>query len=170
QKALKYLRRQGVLSFPGGFPTSLSESDEQWDFPNGWAPLQHVVIEGLEKTGNPLAIATAADLARKWMRNNYLTWKKHDAMYEKYNTNNIGYPGHGGEYRVVDGFGWTNGVALDLLMKYSDFDTTEDHGEALGTTAAPTSTASEVTSTSLVMGATLMMVGAATSSKLSSSI
>ncbi|PIO60171.1 hypothetical protein TELCIR_18338 [Teladorsagia circumcincta] len=29
-------------------------------------------------------------------------------------------PGHGGEYDVQDGFGWTNGVILDLLVTYND--------------------------------------------------
>jgi hypothetical protein len=30
----------------------------------------------------------------------------------------VGVPGHGGEYQVQEGFGWTNGVALYLLKKY----------------------------------------------------
>lgn len=30
------------------------------------------------------------------------------------------HPGSGGEYVVQDGFGWTNGVILDLLMHYGD--------------------------------------------------
>lgn len=126
EKALSYMRRKGVLSYPGGFPTSLSHSQEQWDFPNGWAPLQHVVIEGLEKTEHPEAISLAAGLAKSWMRNNYLTWRRYDAMYEKYSTSEVGYPGGGGEYRVVDGFGWTNGVCLDLLTRYPTFDTHYD--------------------------------------------
>lgn len=83
ERAIKYLRRQGALAFSGGFPTSLVETGQQWDFPNAWAPLQHVVIEGLEKTKNPSAVLVAEDLAKKWLRNNYLTWKKRDAMYEK---------------------------------------------------------------------------------------
>ncbi|KHN71699.1 Trehalase, partial [Toxocara canis] len=29
-------------------------------------------------------------------------------------------PGAGGEYEVQDGFGWTNGVVLDLLTTYND--------------------------------------------------
>lgn len=29
-----------------------------------------------------------------------------------------GEPGGGGEYEVVTGFGWTNGVALDFITKY----------------------------------------------------
>lgn len=29
----------------------------------------------------------------------------------------LGLPGGGGEYEVVDGFGWTNGAVLDLLQR-----------------------------------------------------
>ena len=32
----------------------------------------------------------------------------------------LSHPGSGGEYVVQDGFGWTNGVILDLLMHYGD--------------------------------------------------
>ena len=46
RQAIGYLEREGVVDLPGGFPTSLVESGQQWDFPNGWAPLQHMVIEG----------------------------------------------------------------------------------------------------------------------------
>ncbi|KAK9521200.1 hypothetical protein VZT92_021025 [Zoarces viviparus] len=43
---------------------------------------------------------------------------KHDAMFEKYDVNGDGKPGGGGEYEVQLGFGWTNGVALQLLDQY----------------------------------------------------
>jgi len=33
------LQDLGVLDYPGGIPTSLLDSGEQWDFPNAWAPL-----------------------------------------------------------------------------------------------------------------------------------
>ena len=28
-----------MLSYPGGIPTSLRNTGEQWDFPNAWPPL-----------------------------------------------------------------------------------------------------------------------------------
>lgn len=44
----------GVFTYPGGIPTSMSqESDQQWDFPNGWSPNNHMIIEGLRKSANP---------------------------------------------------------------------------------------------------------------------
>lgn len=39
-------------------------------------------------------------------------------MWEKFDATREGAPGGGGEYAVVDGFGWTNGVALLLLERY----------------------------------------------------
>ena len=38
----------------------------------------------------------------------------------QYDVTEVGKPGHGGEYEVVEGFGWTNGVVLDLLMRYGN--------------------------------------------------
>lgn len=40
------LQGSGALHFPGGVPTSLRNSGQQWDYPNAWAPLQHMLIEG----------------------------------------------------------------------------------------------------------------------------
>ena len=114
----------GLFSFLGGLPASLIESGQQWDFPNAWAPLQHVVVHGLD--GNDrLTITTPARkraakvLAQKFLENAYLTWKETGFMFEKYNVTRLG-KGDGGEYVTQTGFGWTNGVALDFLNKYGD--------------------------------------------------
>ena len=46
--------QMGAFNFTGGIPTSLyKDSHQQWDFPNGWSPLNHMIIEGLRKSGNP---------------------------------------------------------------------------------------------------------------------
>ncbi|KAG8434588.1 hypothetical protein GDO86_012818 [Hymenochirus boettgeri] len=39
-------------------------------------------------------------------------------MFEKYDVEGDGKPGGGGEYEVQVGFGWTNGVVLQLLDRY----------------------------------------------------
>ncbi|CCA65634.1 Trehalase [Caenorhabditis elegans] len=42
-------------------------------------------------------------------------------MWEKYNViGSYPQPGSGGEYDVQDGFGWSNGAILDLLLTYND--------------------------------------------------
>lgn len=95
---------------PWGLSTTLIESGQQWDAPNGWAPLQWVACQGLKKHGeNELA----DDIARRWstlVQNQYCATGQ---IFEKYDVV-TGQAGHGGEYSVEIGFGWTNGVALAL--------------------------------------------------------
>ncbi|KAG8569487.1 hypothetical protein GDO81_014431 [Engystomops pustulosus] len=117
-KAVSYLESSGALSYKNGLPTSLKDTGEQWDFPNAWPPLQHMVIEGLEKTESKKAKDAAFLLAQKWVRANYEAYKKYKAMFEKYDVQGDGKPGGGGEYEVQLGFGWTNGVILQLLDLY----------------------------------------------------
>ena len=96
---------------PGGVVTTESHTGQQWDAPNGWAPLQYITIVGLRK-------ADAFDLADKiklrWLTLNEQVFKNTGKMLEKYNVENIHLESGGGEYPVQDGFGWTNGVYLAL--------------------------------------------------------
>jgi len=115
--SINSVKRQGVLGFPGGVPTSLNKTDEQWDFPNAWPPLQDIMESSLRMSGNN---DLAFELAKKWIETNYLSWKETGHMYEKYDVNIRGKPGHGGEYGVQVGFGWTNGVVLQFLQRYGD--------------------------------------------------
>jgi alpha,alpha-trehalase len=98
----------------GGFVTTLTESGEQWDFPNGWAPLQWMAIKGLTAYGHH---ELAAEVADRWMRLNAEVFKATGCLMEKYNVVHCA-TGGGGEYPPQDGFGWTNGVLLDLMKKY----------------------------------------------------
>lgn len=45
RKVLGYIDAAGIDAFPGGLPTTVVHSGEQWDYPNAWAPLQHFVAE-----------------------------------------------------------------------------------------------------------------------------
>uniref|UniRef100_A0A0N5BWM3 Trehalase n=1 Tax=Strongyloides papillosus TaxID=174720 RepID=A0A0N5BWM3_STREA len=117
----KRLKSEGVFNFRGGLPTSLIDSKQQWDLPNGWSPTNHAVIIGLSRTNNTYLQDEALQLAKRWIISNYRTFRKEKAMFEKYNvvSESIG-RGGGGEYDVQEGFGWTNGVILDLLTKYNN--------------------------------------------------
>uniref|UniRef100_F7CTA5 Trehalase n=1 Tax=Ornithorhynchus anatinus TaxID=9258 RepID=F7CTA5_ORNAN len=119
-RAVKYLQDSGILKFGKGIPTSLKRSGEQWDYPNAWAPLQELVITGLAESGSDRAQDVAFTLAQNWIRTNLATYKRHKHMFEKYDVSGDGEPGGGGEYDVQVGFGWTNGVALQLLARYGD--------------------------------------------------
>ncbi|VDO39789.1 unnamed protein product [Onchocerca flexuosa] len=122
QKIVDFLNKSGVYDYPGGVPTSLiKDSKQQWDFPNGWSPTNHMIIEGMRKSSNPIVQEQAYRLAKKWVLGNYKVFRETDHMWEKYDViGTVPQPGIGGEYSVQDGFGWSNGVILDLLTTYYD--------------------------------------------------
>uniref|UniRef100_A0A7N0UL11 Trehalase n=1 Tax=Kalanchoe fedtschenkoi TaxID=63787 RepID=A0A7N0UL11_KALFE len=117
EKVVKSLQCSGLLG-AAGISTSLTNSGQQWDLPNGWAPLQHMIIEGLSRSKSPEANKMAEDLALRWIRTNYLAFKKTGAMHEKYNVLECGETGGGGEYIPQTGFGWSNGVVMALLEQF----------------------------------------------------
>lgn len=94
---------------PGGLVTSLSFSGEQWDAPNGWAPLQYLAVEGLLRYGHK---DLALEVARRWLALNERVYREEGKMMEKYNVVDVQLKAGGGNYPNQDGFGWTNGVAL----------------------------------------------------------
>nr|XP_053607357.1 uncharacterized protein LOC128673501 [Plodia interpunctella] len=123
---VKYLLKSGALDFPGGVPTSILNSGEQWDYPNAWPPLQSILIFGLDKSGDEGAKKLAKEQAKLWLRANYIGYSTWQKMFEKYSVLHPGQEGTGGEYLVQDGFGWTNGVVLELLSRYGKDITLDD--------------------------------------------
>lgn len=117
-RVVRYLLSSGALDFPGGVPSSILQSGEQWDYPNAWPPSQSILIAGLDGSGHEEARRLAREQARLWLRSNYIGYSTWQKMFEKYSAVQPGHQGGGGEYGVQDGFGWTNGVALELLQRY----------------------------------------------------
>nr|KYP42330.1 Trehalase [Cajanus cajan] len=111
------LKTSGLIR-AAGFATSLTDSGQQWDFPNGWAPLQHMLVEGLLKSGLKEARSLAEEIAIRWITTNYIVYKKTGVMHEKYNVERCGEFGGGGEYVPQTGFGWSNGVVLAFLEEF----------------------------------------------------
>lgn len=68
------------------------------DFPNGWAPLQHMLVEGLLKSGSQEARSLAEEIAIRWITTNYIVYKKTGLMHEKFDVEHCGEFGGGGEY------------------------------------------------------------------------
>jgi alpha,alpha-trehalase len=97
---------------PGGLVTTLIKSKQQWDAPNGWAPLQWMVYKGLR---NYKMIALAKEIKKRWMTINKKVYQRTGRMVEKYNVIDTTLIAGGGEYPTQDGFGWTNGVYLAML-------------------------------------------------------
>ncbi|HRD82696.1 MAG TPA: trehalase family glycosidase, partial [Saprospiraceae bacterium] len=94
--------------------TTLTQTGQQWDAPNGWAPLQWITIQGLRQYGQT---ALADDIRNRWVALNEKVYRNTGKMVEKYNVMDMTLDAGGGEYPVQDGFGWTNGVLLRLLTE-----------------------------------------------------
>ncbi|MBS1596733.1 MAG: alpha,alpha-trehalase TreF [Bacteroidetes bacterium] len=106
--------RQKLLK-PGGFATTEFATGEQWDAPNGWAPLEWMMIWGLDRCGQK---ELAAEAANRWMKLNIKAYKQSKKLMEKYDVVSTDKEAGGGEYPGQDGFGWTNGVLLKLASVY----------------------------------------------------
>ena len=105
---------------PGGIATTPVVSGQQWDAPNGWAPLQWIGISGLRRYDNaPLAEAIAC----RWMQNVNRVYGESGKMVEKYDVVASGLAAGGGAYPTQDGFGWTNGVMRKLMALYPAYST-----------------------------------------------
>jgi len=56
ERIFRTMETAGVFKEPGGIPTSMINSHQQWDYPNGWPPLNHMIIEGLRRSDNKLFV------------------------------------------------------------------------------------------------------------------
>lgn len=100
------------LMRPGGLLATGTTTGQQWDAPNGWAPLHWVAIEGLRAHG---AHALADTIAQRWLAMVERHYAATGQLLEKYDVEHCR-AGGGGEYGTEIGFGWTNGVTLELLF------------------------------------------------------
>jgi alpha,alpha-trehalase len=99
----------------GGIGSTCVRSGEQWDQPNGWAPLQWLAIQGLARYGQK---SLSCEITRRWLATVGDLYQREGKLVEKYvvqPTPEGARGGHGGEYPLQDGFGWTNGVTRKLL-------------------------------------------------------
>jgi len=124
-KALKRFEAKGGLTttdqqfnqrLPGQIPGT-GNTPTQWAYPNGWAPLHYLIIQGLERYGYH---DDARRIALKWLKTN-LDWFKNEGVFlEKYNVVNPEKPPAKGAYPSQTGFGWTNAVFERLCQEYID--------------------------------------------------
>jgi alpha,alpha-trehalase len=102
------------LERPGGIAMSARETGVQWDLPYGWAPIELLAVEGLRRYG---FADQANSVAYNFLSMVLENFERDGSIREKYNVvtrsseTNItaGYKSN------VIGFGWTNGVFLELL-------------------------------------------------------
>jgi alpha,alpha-trehalase len=103
-----------LFEHPGGLAMSRHETGAQWDFPYGWAPIHLIAIEGMKRYGFN---ADADRVAFHFLHMVLEDFERTKTMFEKYDVVSrasktrirVGYKEN------VIGFGWTNGVFLELL-------------------------------------------------------
>ncbi|MBO0323217.1 alpha,alpha-trehalase TreF [Muricauda sp. CAU 1633] len=104
----------------GGLVTTLEHTGQQWDAPNGWAPLQFMAVRGLLRYGYR---EEAIEIMKRWLALNEKVYANTGKMMEKYNVEDLSLLSGGGEYPTQDGFGWTNGVAIsfkNILQRFEN--------------------------------------------------
>jgi alpha,alpha-trehalase len=102
---------QASLLKEGGMVSTINTTGQQWDAPNGWAPLQWIAVVGLKNYGNNQLAGT---IATRWLALTEKVYASTGRLMEKYNVEDLTKEAGGGEYPSQDGFGWTNGVYLAL--------------------------------------------------------
>jgi alpha,alpha-trehalase len=114
EQAKAIVHNLGLFEQPGGIATSRTDSQAQWDFPYGWAPIQLLAVEGLRKYGFDTEANRISDNFLSMIVENF---KREHTIREKYNvvkrsseTNVVA-----GYAQNFTGFGWTNGVFIELL-------------------------------------------------------
>ncbi len=109
----------------GGVVTSLIKTGQQWDWPNGWAPLQWITVVGLvnygqQKGNRKRALDIAITIAQAFTGVARQVYRDTGKMMEKYNVVEPDQPGGGGEYPNQDGFGWTNAITTAFQVFLND--------------------------------------------------
>jgi len=107
--ASRLLMRNGVV-------TTTVCSGQQWDMPNGWAPMQWMAVQGLRRYGHD---DLAREIGTRWIACVKRVHRDTGRLLEKYDVTDDK-PGGGGEYPTQCGFGWTNAVLLMLMKLYPD--------------------------------------------------
>ena len=92
---------------PGGLVTTTCMSSQQWDSPNGWAPLHWFAVKGLYLYGRD---KLASKIMARWLNTVETYFSNYGKLMEKYDVIQPEVVAQGGEYQVQEGFGWTNGV------------------------------------------------------------
>jgi alpha,alpha-trehalase len=118
KQAKRMVRNLRKFEYRGGLATTqkegLSKKFRQWDYPNGWASVNWIVIDGLMRYGYE---SQARRVALKWVRMNKRVYDRTHKFWEKYNVVRCS-PGKSGRYINQYGFGWSNAVYLKLVNMF----------------------------------------------------
>jgi alpha,alpha-trehalase len=116
QQAQAVAQNVKIFEQPGGLATSSNDTGMQWDYPYGWAPLQSLAVEGLRRYGYT---ADADRISYEFLSTVAENFRREGTIREKYDVVTRSSEAHvsAGYQANVVGFGWTNGVFLELLQE-----------------------------------------------------
>jgi len=142
----------------GAIAATNLQTGQQWDEPNVWPPLQYILMQGLLNTPLEVSedddeqstedyIWTqdlSLRIAQRYLDSLYCTWRVtggatdevpqlpdsqgNGTIFEKYSDESTNAAGGGGEYTVVEGFGWSNGVLIWAADQFGQSLTTPECG------------------------------------------
>jgi alpha,alpha-trehalase len=113
EEAKRLVANLPLFERDGGLRMSTEDTGEQWDAPYGWAPTNWLAVAGLAKYGYN---EDAQRIARKFMATVERSYQRDGTIREKYNmdTGSSDVNVAAGYKSNVVGFGWTNGVYLQM--------------------------------------------------------
>jgi len=115
QQARRIVQNLPVFETQEGIVTSAYVTGYQWDAPYGWAPLQYFAVKGLARYGY---CKEAERIAANFIRTVNTGFMRTHEIFEKYDLRASNAPEHTyikyGYNKNQAGFGWTNGVYLEL--------------------------------------------------------
>ncbi|OEH76273.1 hypothetical protein cyc_01116 [Cyclospora cayetanensis] len=112
----RFLVSESQLWKPWGLSTTQLETSEQWDGPNCWPPLLQMAVEGIVHYGQAEELQKAAEMSDRYLLSCKQAYEAFGALPEKFNSLFPGSCGGGGNYTCQKGFGWSIGVAVELLF------------------------------------------------------
>jgi alpha,alpha-trehalase len=116
EQAQAVARNVALFEQAGGLAMSRRETQAQWDYPYGWAPIHLLAVEGLRRYGYT---ADASRISQKFLSTVLQNFQMDRNIREKYDVvarSQVTHVGAGYAQNVI-GFGWTNGVVLELLRE-----------------------------------------------------
>ena len=114
EQAQVLVQHLSTFEQPGGLVMSPHETGGQWDFPYAWAPNQLLADQGLRRYGYN---READRVSYKFLSTVAENFRRDGTIREKYNavTRSSETQVTAGYRMNIVGFGWTNGVFLELL-------------------------------------------------------
>ena len=114
EQAQAVVKNLPLFEQPGGLAMSRVESQAQWDYPYGWAPIQLLAVDGMRRYGFTAEADRVAYNFLSMVIEDFVTDKYIREKYNVVKRTSITRIVKGYSQNVI-GFGWTNGVFLELL-------------------------------------------------------